>query len=42
VLAVILFALGGFPKDQGHTNSVEVDSQGQLTGHYPRLLPASR
>lgn len=42
VIAVVLFALGGFPKDWGHTNWVEVDSLGQITGHYPLSLPARR
>ncbi|MEJ2210467.1 MAG: hypothetical protein P8129_15720, partial [Anaerolineae bacterium] len=35
VLGVVLFALGGYPKDWGHTNWVTVDAQGQVTGLYP-------
>lgn len=35
VLGVVLFALGGYPKDWGHTNWVVVDEQGQVTAHYP-------
>jgi len=41
VMAVVLFALGGFPKDWGHTNWVEVDGLGQITGRYPLSLPVS-
>jgi hypothetical protein len=39
VLAVVLFALGGFPKDWGHTNWVTLDEQGRITGFYPLTLP---
>jgi hypothetical protein len=39
VLAVVLFALGGFPKDWGHTNWVTLDHQGSITGFYPISLP---
>jgi hypothetical protein len=39
VLAVVLFALGGFPKDWGHTNWVTLDRQGSITGFYPISLP---
>jgi hypothetical protein len=35
VLGVVLFALGGYPKDWGHTNWVEVGRRGQVTGFYP-------
>ena len=35
VLGVVLFALGGYPLDWGHTNWVVVDRQGQVTGLYP-------
>jgi hypothetical protein len=39
VLAVVLFALGGFPKDWGHTNWVTLDHQGSITSFYPISLP---
>ena len=38
VLAVVLFALGGFPKEWGHTNWAVVDDQGRVTGLYPITL----
>jgi hypothetical protein len=41
VIAAVLFALGGFPKDWGHTNWVEVDKLGRITGYYPLALPES-
>jgi hypothetical protein len=34
VLAVVLFALGGYPKDWGHTNWVLLDQEGQVIGTY--------
>jgi hypothetical protein len=39
VLGVVLFALGGYPKDWGHTNWVTVDDLGHVTGFYPITLP---
>jgi hypothetical protein len=38
VIGVVLFALGGYPKDWGHTNWVTVDDQGRVTGLYPNTL----
>jgi hypothetical protein len=38
VIGVVLFALGGFPRDWGHTNWVLVDDRGQITGSYPVTL----
>ena len=34
VVGVVLFALGGYPKDWGHTNWVLLDGNGQVTGTY--------
>lgn len=39
VQGVILFALGGYPKDWGHTNWVVVDAKGRVTDFYPISLP---
>jgi hypothetical protein len=39
VLSVVLFALGGFPKDWGHTNWVTLDHRGSISGFYPISLP---
>ncbi len=39
VLGVVLFALGGFPKDWGHTNWVTLDDQGRILSLYPIALP---
>jgi hypothetical protein len=38
VIGVVLFALGGYPNDWGHTNWVTVDDQGRVTGQYPITL----
>jgi hypothetical protein len=38
VLGVVLFALGGYPRDWGHTNWVVVDQQGRITQPYPLTL----
>ncbi len=38
VLGVVLFALGGYPKDWGHTNWVVVDERGRVTALYPIQL----
>jgi hypothetical protein len=39
VIAVVLFALGGYPPDWGHTNWVVLDGQGRVTDFYPVTLP---
>ncbi|MGD8793031.1 MAG: hypothetical protein PVF47_10795 [Anaerolineae bacterium] len=38
VLGAVLFALGGYPPDWGHTNWVTLDDRGQVTGFYPITL----
>jgi len=38
VRGVVLFALGGYPPDWGHTNWITVDEKGQVTGFYPIKL----
>ena len=38
LLGVVLFALGGYPPEWGHTNWVLVGEQGQITGFYPITL----
>jgi hypothetical protein len=38
VIAVVLFALGGYPREWGHTNWATVDNRGQVTGLYPITL----
>ena len=38
VQAVVLFALGGYPPDWGHTNWVTLDNQGRITAAYPITL----
>jgi hypothetical protein len=35
VLGAVIFALGGYPLDWGHTNWVLVDRHGSITGVYP-------
>jgi hypothetical protein len=35
VLGAVIFALGGYPLDWGHTNWVLVDRRGSITGTYP-------
>jgi hypothetical protein len=38
VQVVVMFALGGYPPDWGHTNWVVLDQKGRITAHYPITL----